>query len=125
LGGAIVRSLGRFAVLPLHAHIDIRDPATDEYPQWVTGEEAVVATSQCIAVATRGDVDGRVVVELALDDGATIDPGWRQVFEGELLLTGDDVVVGNYVAGEAHVVRVGRGNHRVRVLTRPLDGAGR
>src|SRR5437016_4027825 len=86
-----------------------------------TGEEAVVATSQCIAVATRGDVHGRVVVEVALDDGAAIDPGWQQVFEGELVLTGEEAVIGNYVAGEAHPVRLGPGTHRVRVLTRLWD----
>jgi hypothetical protein len=114
-------SISRFEVLPLQAQIDIRDPAATEYPQWETGDETAVATAQAIAVATQGDVDGRVAVEVVADDEFRVEDSWREVFDGELLTTGDDVVIGNYLAGEVHPVRLGAGWHRVRVATNPAD----
>lgn len=114
--------LGRFEVLPLHAQIEIRDAATAEYPQWETGEEAVVATAQCIAVATRDDADGLVTIEVRRDQNQDIaDDQWRLVYEGELLLTGENVVVGSYLAAQEHTRALGRGWHQVRVLVKPKD----
>jgi hypothetical protein len=93
--------LGRFEVLPLHAQIQIRDAASAQFPQWETGEEAVVTTTQCITVATQDDVDGLVTIEVRRDQDQDIADGqWRLVCEGELLLTGEDVVVGSHLAFE-------------------------
>jgi hypothetical protein len=113
--------LGRFDVLPLYGQIDIRDPAAADYPQWETGEEKAVATAHCIAVATRGDLDGRVAVEVRHEpieepDHATI------AFDGSLLLTGEGLVVGNYLGGEEHWLPLPPGSHHVTVYTRPLEG---
>jgi hypothetical protein len=110
--------LDRFEVLPLQAQISIRDPASADYPQWETGEEHAVATDQCIAVATQGDANGRVVVEVAVNEDP-IDGQWLLAFDGDLLLTGDEVLVGNYLAGDEHAVPIGRGWRPVQVFTSP------
>ena len=112
--------LGRFEVLPLQGQIDIRDPAGSDYPQWETGEERAVSTAQVVAVATRGDIDGRVTVEVRQGPG-DIPEGVAIAFDGELLLSGDDAVVGNYLAGEEHRLSLGPGWHRVTVYVQPPD----
>ena len=112
--------LGRFDVLPLYNQIEIRDPSGTDFPEWDTGKEPAVATSQCIAVATRSDVEGLVPVEVRSDHEVEDLVGWRLLFDGELLLTGDTAVVGNYVANESYSVEVGRGWHRVRVWGVPV-----
>jgi hypothetical protein len=115
----VVTVLGRFDVLPLYNQVHIRDPRSTDFPQWETGDEPVVADSQCIAVATRSDVAGPISVEVRSGDSAEDLEGWGLLFDGELLLTGDTVVVGNYVANEIYPVTVGQGWHRVRVWGSP------
>jgi hypothetical protein len=114
--------LGRFDVLPLQAQIDIRDPAGAEYPQWETGEERAVATDQCVAVATRSDADGRVTVEVRLGGPQEPMPDRAIAFDGEVLVTGEALVVGNLLAGEEHALPLARGWHRLIVTTHPTDG---
>jgi hypothetical protein len=112
--------VARFEVLPLYGQIDIRDPAATEYPQWETGEERVVSNTQCIAVATRGDADGPVSVEVRIGPiGAPRNA--TRVFDGEVLLTGDEIVIGDYLASEVHPVSLGPGWHPVTVWTRPPE----
>jgi len=110
--------LGRFQVLPLQAQIDIRDPGGSDYPQWETGEERAIATAQCIAVATQGDMDGRVAVEVRLGPSA-VPSGATVAFDGEVLLSGEELVVGNYLGGEEHRLPLGPGWHHVTVYTQP------
>lgn len=104
----------------MQAQVDIRDPQASEYPQWETGDERAVATSQCVAVATRPDVDGRVAIEVRRGP-SDVPVGAAKAFEGELLLTGEMLVVGNFLASEAHPVSAGPGWHQLTVYVRPSD----
>ena len=70
-------------------------PRVQNAPKWETGSERAVATSQCIAVATRGDAEGSKLVEV--HQGASSPPEADAIaFDGELSLTGSDVLVGKY-----------------------------
>jgi hypothetical protein len=112
--------LGRFEVTPYNAQIEIRDPDARDYPQWETGEEAVVSLPHVVVVATQGDNQGRVVVEAwqgSLDSqDATLSDA---VFDGEFLTTIDKAIVGNTIGAEFHAVQVPAGRHRLRIFTSP------
>jgi hypothetical protein len=113
--------VARFEVLPLYAQVEVRDPAAVDLPEWENGNEQAIATAQCVAVATRSDVDGLVSIEVWQDE-EDVGSEWALVFAGELLLTGPDLVVGNVVANEVHPVPVGPGWHRICVWVRPSEG---
>ena len=40
-----------------------------------------------------------MTVEVVVDDKIGAEEGWRVVFDGDILLTAEEAVVGNYVAG--------------------------
>jgi hypothetical protein len=114
--------IGRFTIWPAHAQIQIRDTADAEFPPWETGEEPVVANAQCIVVATRGDEEGHVTVEVRRGPGQHVElDQWRLIFEGELLLTGEHAIVGSYLGSDEHLVRLGHGWHPLRILAKPKD----
>jgi hypothetical protein len=69
--------IGRFTIWPAYAQIQIRDTADAEFPPWETGEEPVVANAQCIGVATRGDEEGDVTVEVRRGPGQRVELGGR------------------------------------------------
>lgn len=116
--------LGRFQVLPLYAQVEISDAEAKDYPQWPTGREPVVFLAQSIAVSTIGDREGRVTIHVIgfSEDILPADfvPANLHdvsiVFDGSLVVSGDDVVVGNTVASDLHRIRVGNGGHRVLIL---------
>ena len=114
--------IGRFTIWPAYAQIQIRDTADAEFPPWETGEEPVVANAQCIGVATRGNEEGDVTVEVRRGPGQRVElDQWRLIFEGELLLTGEHAIVGSYLGSDEHLVRLGRGWHPLRILAKPKD----
>jgi hypothetical protein len=46
--------------------VEIRDAAQElDHPQWETGAEGMVASAQCVLLATRSDLDGEVEVRVA------------------------------------------------------------
>ena len=51
-------------VFPLYAQIEFGDALAQDYPESVTGEEAVLFNTQTIVVATREDRFGDVDVEI-------------------------------------------------------------
>jgi hypothetical protein len=112
--------LARVEVKPFNAQVELSDANTRAYPQWQTGEEAVAALPQSVAVATRGDDRGNVVIEVWDDELQVEDPSLSEaLYDGELVVTDDKVVVGNSVGNELHPVNVPTGRHRIRVYTSP------
>lgn len=54
-----------FSILPLDAQVFVVDASPDnEYPQFETGEEAVVANAYGVVLATKSDPDGPVSVRI-------------------------------------------------------------
>ena len=110
----------RFTVVPAYRQVEVRDAADDvDYPQWETGEERVLVSAQCIVLATRSDLQGDVEIEVRVDaDLADSAPG-ELVFEGELLTTGQGIVVGSSLTG-LHSIWLPIGWHPVRIYADPL-----
>jgi hypothetical protein len=49
-------------MFPLYHQVEIRDAADVDYPQRETGEELVLASAQCIVLATGPDMEGEVEI---------------------------------------------------------------
>ena len=112
--------LGRAEVTPYNAQVELSDVDAQEYPQWLTGNEAVVSLPNSIAVATQGDDRGKVVVEawsgeLEADDSDLSQP----MFDGEFSTTRGMANIGNTVGNELHSIVLSLGRHRIRVYTSP------
>jgi hypothetical protein len=116
-----------FRVVPLYRQIDVFDAAPDaagvDRPEWGSGDEPVLASAQCIVLATRSDLHGPVEVEVWV--GATDHPpAGHLLFDGELLTTGEGAAVGNPLAGDVHRVPLPIGSHPVRIYgDQPRDPA--
>jgi hypothetical protein len=67
--GVAMSTVRRFQVLPLYHQVEVRDAGDVDYPQWETGEERVLASVQCIVLATRSDLEGDVAIEVRIDAG--------------------------------------------------------
>jgi hypothetical protein len=116
--------VGRFRVFPMYHQLEVRDAAgVEDCPQWETGEEPVLAASQCIVLATRSDLDGDVEVEVwvgAIDQ----EPAGPLLYEGELLVTEQGAVVGSSLTEELHPIPLPIGWHPVRIyVDRPSEPA--
>jgi hypothetical protein len=114
-----------FRVTPLYGQIDVRDANPDaadvDRPQWDSGDEPVLASTQCIVLATRSDLHGPVEIEVwvGADEHR---PAGHLLFEGELLTTGEGAAVGNPLAGDLHRVPLPVGFHRLRIYAdQPVD----
>jgi hypothetical protein len=116
--GVAVSTVRRFQVLPLYHQVEVRDVGDVDYPQWETGEERVLASAQCIVLATRSDLEGDVAIEVRIDAGPEDRAAGALVFAGELLTTGQGMVVGNSLTG-LHPIRLPIGWHPVRVYADP------
>lgn len=114
-----MRLLTRVTVSPLHAQVEITDREARHFPQWGTGRERVVASSQCIAVATRDDRHGPVTIEAWEGALGSVDKDSERVFDGEFVVTSDEAEVGNSISNELTPVRLNRGIHRVQVYVSP------
>jgi hypothetical protein len=112
--------LARAEVTPLYGQVELRDGSSDDYPEWQTGEEAVVALPRCVAVATQGDLSGKVSIEVwegRIDRAeATMTPS---LYEGEFTVTDGVAKIGNTVANEFVSFRVPAQWSRVNVFTAP------
>jgi hypothetical protein len=116
--------VGRFSVFPMYHQLEVRDAASaDGCPQWETGEEPVLAASQCIVLATRSDLEGEVQVEVWVG-GLDGEPAGPLLFDGELLVTEQGVVVGSSLTEELHPIGLPIGWHPLRIYAdRPTDAA--
>jgi hypothetical protein len=106
---------GRFSVFPLYHQLEVRDAADGvDCPQWESGEEPVLAASQCIVLATRSDLEGDVEVQVWVG-GVDGEPAGALLFEGELLVTEQGAVVGSSLTEELYPVALAVGWHPVRI----------
>jgi hypothetical protein len=105
----------RFRVFPLYHQVEIRDATNDvDGPHWETGEERVLASAQCIVLATRSDLDDEVEIEVHVDASRNDSAAGQLLFEGELLTTGQGILVGNSLT-ELHHVWLPIGWHPIRI----------
>jgi hypothetical protein len=115
--------VGRFSVFPLYHQLEVRDAASLDCPQWESGEEPVLAGTQCIVLATRADLEGPIEVEVwvgALDG----EPAGPLLYDGELLVTEQGAVVGSSLTEELYPVAMPIGWHPVRIWAdRPTEPA--
>ncbi len=101
-----------FTVLPLYGQVFIGDGGPDtEYPQFETGEEAVVTSASAVVVATQSDADGPVNIQVReLESGSIADEtNETVVFDGELLLPSGQLLVGNQLAQQFRTFDVPQG----------------
>jgi hypothetical protein len=101
-------------VSPAYAQVEIRDATDDvDRPLWETGEEPVLTSAQCIVLATRSDLAGEVEIQVQIG-GQLTEPAGPLLFDGELLTTGQGVLVGSSLT-DLHHVALPIGWHPVRV----------
>jgi len=99
--------------------VEIRDAADDvDRPLWETGEEPVLASAQCILLATRSDLDSEVEIEVHVGAGVDDPVAGQLLFDGELLTTGQGILVGNSLTG-LHHVGLPIGWHPIRIHAGP------
>jgi len=99
--------LARLSVAPLYGQVVVEREGASDLPVPETGQERVVATTQSLLVATRGDQDGDVLIEVRRD-GVVDDGLGTQVFEGELSFSSPRLVFGSSLGGELGSVDIGR-----------------
>jgi hypothetical protein len=119
---AVIR---RFRVFPLYQQVEIRDAADDvDRPLWETGEERVLASAQCIVLATRSDLHGEVEMEVRVGAGLEEQTVGQLLFDGELLTTGQGILVGNSLT-DLHHVGLPIGWHPIRIYAEPPSNPAR
>ena len=105
--------------------MEIRDATDDvDRPLWETGEERVLVSAQCIVLATRSDLCGEVEIEVRVGAGLEDQAGGQRLFDGELLTTGQGILVGNSLT-ELHHVGLPIGWHPIRVYGEPPSNPAR
>jgi hypothetical protein len=101
---------------PDHAQLEFGE-VNGDYPQWGFGGEPVVANDAKVVVATLPESEGKALVEVwAADRGEPIDGSGVLVYDGRIVLSGDDAEVGTFLGGRLELVQVGPGEHRVQVF---------
>jgi hypothetical protein len=119
---AVIR---RFRVFPLYQQVEIRDAADDvDRPLWETGEERVLASAQCIVLATRSELHGEVEMEVRVGAGLEEQTVGQLLFDGELLTTGQGILVGNSLT-DLHHVGLPIGWHPIRIYAEPPSNPAR
>lgn len=92
-------------VTPLYGQVLVQDVATVDVPDWGAGEDAVVVSEHAVAVATRSDADGSVMMRVARGSDAGV--LGTEIFAGELSLTSPTLEIGSPLASDLHTVDVG------------------
>jgi hypothetical protein len=123
--GLVMAGTRRFRVSPAYAQVEIRDATDDiDRPLWETGEERILASAQCIVLATRSDLDGEVDIEVHVGGGRDHPAARQLLFDGELLTTGQGILVGNSLT-ELHHVPLPIGWHPIRIYAEPPSNPAR
>jgi hypothetical protein len=116
--------LKRLNVLPLYGQVVIECEDASDLPMPETGTERVVATAQSILVATRGDQDGDVTIEVYA--GTAAPTVGELVFDGELNCPTPKLVVGSSLANALAAVDLGQaGWVPVKVYVAPAEAPSR
>jgi hypothetical protein len=122
--GLVMAVTRRLLVSPAYAQVEIRDATDDvDRPLWETGEERVLISAQCIVLATRSELYGEVEIEVRVAAGLD-DQGGQPLFDGELLTTGQGILVGNSLT-ELHHVGLPIGWHAIRIHAEPPSNPAR
>lgn len=104
----------RFSTAPYEAQVALFDPGVESaYPDWGDGSAEVVWSASGVAVETRPDGSGRVMVEV--DAALAPDPGWRAVAAGEIVVTSGRIAVGSVAGSDLRYLRIKTGRQRVEV----------
>jgi hypothetical protein len=123
--GFVMAVTRHFRVSPAYAQVEIRDAPDDvDRPLWETGEEPVLASAQCIVLATRSDLDGEGEIEVRVGAGLDDSTAGQLLFDGELLTTGQGILVGNSLT-ELHHVPLPIGWHPIRIYAEPPSNPAR
>jgi hypothetical protein len=102
----VVNLIRSFHVTPLYGQVTIECEGATELPIPETGSEPIVSSPDSLLVATRGDDEGDVLIEIFREASA---PAFgTQIFDGELLLTSPRLVIGNALAGQSELIEVDR-----------------
>ena len=96
--GRLVTLLSRVEVTPLYGQVEMSDLKQQDYPLFQTGQEPAVGTTSSILVATRGDFEGKVTVEVWTEELEVERADIQEVYEGDLQLT--EQAVGRQHSGE-------------------------
>jgi hypothetical protein len=116
---------GTFQVIPLYRQVEIRDTDAVARPEWGSEAQPAVASDQCVLLATRSELDGPVQVDVWVGTQGPADPVGRLVFDGELLTTGNGIMVGNSLGEQLYRMALPIGWHPVRVYADPEDAPAR
>lgn len=92
--------------------------AEEEWPQWPTGQERIIANSGAISVGTICDIDG--MVEIDVWRGEELPNGAQEpIYDGMLHVRDAGALVGSVLGDHLALLRLREGEHRVRVYTTP------
>lgn len=115
--------LGSIRVPPLYGQVVVEAEGASDLPVPETGEEKVVSTTESILVATRGDKDGDVSIEVRR--GNTENLG-HVIFDGELSFSTPRLVFGSSLANQLGSIDVGRtGWIPIKIYVDSVDGPSR
>lgn len=120
------------SVVSFHARVQVFDPGVgDAMPEWTDEslKQGVAAGPSGLAILTRGDFERETVhlsrVRVRMWVGRSdLRPSSPLVYDGELQVGGDGVVIGSVVGNNLHTVAVPMGVHRVRVHVEPKGRSG-
>jgi hypothetical protein len=116
--------LGSLQVRPLYGQVVIECEGATDLPMPETGTERVVSTAQSILVATRGDHEGDVLIEVR--SGTTGTDFGNLVFEGELNCPTPRLVIGSSIANSLETVELPKaGWIPIKVFVSPSGGPSR
>jgi hypothetical protein len=116
--------LSSLSVIPLYGQVVVESEGASDLPVPETGQERVVATTESLLIATRGDQDGDVLIEVRR--GADEADFGEQVFDGELSFTSPRVVFGSSLAGELGSAELDRtGWVPIKIYVQPPEAPSR
>jgi hypothetical protein len=103
----------------LHYQIHLLDAETNDYPEWITGDENAVMNSSGVAVATVGDT----LVEVVIYQGEDSIEGYEYI-TGMIDVGKKGLLIGNFVAASYQILPWPSGKTFVRVIANaPKDSA--
>ncbi len=110
--------LSRLKVLALYSQVALFDAKTeDTYPQWRTGDEAVVFGRHGVVVSVANDQE----VQLFVCRGKGV-PESKMCVSGEIEVPSGSIAVGNVPAAQVAYLPVQSGRYSVAIYTDGIGG---